>query len=42
MIFAQIPINKAVFIDANIFIYFFTPDLSDFDRVPGLKRYAPV
>lgn len=26
MIFAQIPINKAVFIDANIFIYFFTPD----------------
>lgn len=26
MIFAQIPANKAVFIDANIFIYFFTPD----------------
>ena len=26
MIFAQIPINKWVFIDANIFIYFFTPD----------------
>lgn len=26
MNFAQIPINKSVFIDANIFIYFFTPD----------------
>ena len=26
MIFAQIPINKTVFIDTNIFLYFFTPD----------------
>ncbi len=26
MIFAQIPANAAVFIDANIFIYYFTPD----------------
>jgi predicted nucleic acid-binding protein len=26
MIFANIPANAAVFIDANLFIYFFTPD----------------
>lgn len=42
---ANIPQGSPVFLDANTLIYHASADPNlddDFDRVPGLKRYAPV